>query len=263
MAVESEHMSLLETKGLTKQFGGLTAVNSLDIQINEGEIVGLIGPNGAGKTTVFNLISGFFAPTDGTILFRDERIDGLKPDRIARKGCIRTFQSTKLFGEYSVMKNVLMAQHIHSRIHLWDPFICSRSFRRRENLLFEEAERILELMGILEEREELAQDLPHGHQQALGIAIAMAAHPKLLLLDEPATGMNPEERSIMMQRIRKIAATGVTILIIEHDMKVIMNLCSRIVAINYGKKIAEGGPSEIRSNPQVIQAYLGKTDVSP
>ena len=256
-------MSLLETKMLTKQFGGLTAVDSLEVQINEGEVVGLIGPNGAGKTTVFNLLAGFFPPSSGSILFEGERIDGLRPDRIARKGCIRTFQSTKLFGEYSVIKNVLMAQHLYSGMHFWDAFIHSRFFRERENRLHKEAEEILELMGISGQRDEQACDLPHGHQQALGIAIALAAHPKLLLLDEPATGMNPEESLVMMERIRKIAGIGITILIIEHDMKVIMNLCSRIIAINYGKKIAEGTPDEIRENPEVIQAYLGKTDVSP
>ncbi len=253
-------MPLLETKNLTKQFGGLTAVLDLEMWIDEGEIVGLIGPNGAGKTTVFNLITGFVHPSYGTILFDGKRIDGLKGDKIAHRGCIRTFQSTKLFGEFSVIRNILMAQHLHSGVRLWDPFLPSR--RHKENLLLKEAEGILDLMGISEQRDEQAQDLPHGQQRALGIAMALAARPKLLLLDEPATGMNPEESLIIMQRIRKIASAGVTVLIIEHDMKVVMNLCSRIVAINYGKKIAEGTPKEIRENPEVIAAYLGKTDGS-
>jgi len=256
-------MLLLETKKLTKQFGGLTAVNNLEIEINEGEIVGLIGPNGAGKTTVFNMITGFFPPSRGIVLFKDERIDGLRPDKVAKKGCVRTFQPTKLFIDYSVIKNVLMSQYLHSGIHLWDMIIPSSSRRHKENLLIKEAEDILDLVGISDQKDEQAQDLPHGHQQALGIAIALAAHPKLLLLDEPATGMNPEESLIMMQRIRKISGAGITIVIIEHDMKVIMNLCSRIIAINYGKKIAEGTPKEIRNNPEVIQAYLGTTNDSP
>jgi branched-chain amino acid transport system ATP-binding protein len=255
-------MLLLETKKLTKRFGGLTAVNSLELQINQGEIVGLIGPNGAGKTTVFNLITGFFPPSNGTILLNGERVEGLRPHNIAQKGCTRTFQPTKLFSGYSVIRNVLMAQHLYSRIHFWDPFVASPSLRDKENMLLKEVESILDLVGISEQRNEQAQDLPHGHQQALGIAIALATHPKLLLLDEPATGMNPEESFVMMERIRKIANTGITIGIIEHDMKVIMNLCSRIIAINYGKKIAEGTPKQIRENPEVIQAYLGKNDVS-
>ena len=253
-------MLLLETKNLTKCFGGLTAVNNLNIEINEGEIVGLIGPNGAGKTTVFNLITGFFPPTSGTVLFKGQRINGLRPDKIAGKGCVRTFQPTKFFSEYSVMKNILMAQHLQPKIRSWEAFIMSPSARRKDSLLNKKAEEILELAGIYDQKDEQAQNLPHGHQQALGIAIALAAHPKLLLLDEPATGMNPEESIIMMQRIRNIAANGISIVIIEHDMKVIMNLCSRIIAINYGGKIAEGTPEEIKANNEVIQAYLGTAD---
>jgi branched-chain amino acid transport system ATP-binding protein len=253
-------MLLLETKNLTKSFGGLIAVNNLKLEINEGEIVGLIGPNGAGKTTVFNLITGFFPPTNGTILFKGQRINGLRPDKIAEKGCVRTFQPTKIFSEYSVMKNILMAQHVHPKIRSWEAFLMPPSARIKDSLLNKKAEEILELVGIDSQKDEQAQNLPHGHQQALGIAIALAAHPKLLLLDEPATGMNPEESMIMMQRIRKIAANGISIVIIEHDMKVIMNLCSRIIAINYGAKIAEGTPEEIKANNEVIQAYLGTAD---
>lgn len=253
-------MMLLETKGLTKYFGGLAAVDDLDVKINEGEIIGLIGPNGAGKTTVFNLITGVFPPMKGAVLFKGESITGLKPDQVAKKGVVRTYQLTKLFGEYSVINNVLMAQHLHAQIGFWGAFFRPPSARRRESALLQEAEEIMKLVGIEGQKDESAKNLPHGHQRALGIAIALAAAPKLLLLDEPATGMNPEESNTLMQRIRNIASKGITILIIEHDMKLVMGLCERVVVLNQGKKIAEGPPDEIKENREVIQAYLGAPD---
>ncbi len=254
-------MGLLEIKRLTKNFGGLTAVSDLNIEINKGEIVGLIGPNGAGKTTVFNLVTSFFSPTNGNIIFKGEDITGLKPDKVAKKGIVRTFQLTRLFGEYSVVKNVLMAQHLHSQINFWEEFFMPPSTRRREAILLRYAEEILNLMGLYEKRTELAKNLPHGHQRSLGIAIALAAQPELLLLDEPTTGMNPEESKIMMQRIQNIADRGITVVLIEHDMKVVMGLCQRIIVLNYGRKIAQGTPQQILENNEVIQAYLGVPDV--
>jgi len=253
-------MVLLQTKNLTKSFGGLTAVSDLNIKVNKGEIVGLIGPNGAGKTTVFNLITSFFPPTKGNVIFKGEDITGLKPDKIAKKGIVRTFQLTRLFGEYSVVKNVLMAQHLRSHMNFWLEFLMPFSTRSREAALLQHAEEILNLMGLYEKRNELAKNLPHGHQRSLGISIALSVQPELLLLDEPTTGMNPEESKTMMQRIQNIADTGMTIVLIEHDMKVVMGLCHRIIVLNYGRKIAEGTPQEIIENSEVIQAYLGVPD---
>lgn len=253
-------MPLLETKGLTKYFGGLAAVNDVNLKINKGEIVGLIGPNGAGKTTLFNLITGVFSPKSGTIIFKDRPIAGLKPDQVAKVGIVRTYQLTKLFSEYSVIRNVLMSQHLHGGIGFWGALFKPPSTRRREAVLFQEAEETLKLVGIEGQKDELAGNLPHGHQRALGMAIALAAQPELLLLDEPVTGMNPEESNTMMQRIRQIASGGITILIIEHDMKLVMRMCQSIVVLNHGKKIAEGTPEEIKENREVIQAYLGAPD---
>jgi branched-chain amino acid transport system ATP-binding protein len=254
-------MVLLETKILTKNFGGLTAVSDLSIEVHKGEIVGLIGPNGAGKTTVFNLITSFFSPNKGHIIFKGQDITGLKPDQVAKKGIIRTFQLTRLFGEYSVLKNVLMAQHLHTQTNFWKEFCLPRSMRRTEGVLLQYAEEILNGMGLYEKRDELAKNLPHGHQRSLAVSIALAAQPELLLLDEPTAGMNPEETRIMMHRIHNIADRGITVLLIEHDMKVVMGLCRRIVVLNYGRKIAEGTPQEIMENSEVIQAYLGVPDV--
>ena len=254
-------MALLETRGLTKNFGGLNAVDDFSISINKGELVGLIGPNGAGKTTVFNLITRVFRPTSGAVIFKGKNIAGLKPDKVARRGIVRTFQLTTLFGEYSVIQNVLVAQYLRSQISAWGAFLMYPSIRRREAVLFQQAEEILNLMGLYEKKNELANNLSHGHQRALGIAIALAAQPELLLLDEPAAGMNPEESGGMMRRIESIADRGITILLIEHDMKVIMGLCKRIVVLNYGKKIAEGTPQQIKKDSEVIKAYLGAPDV--
>jgi branched-chain amino acid transport system ATP-binding protein len=250
-------MALLETRLLTKQFGGLTAVKNVSIQINEGEIIGLIGPNGAGKTTLFNLVTGVFPPTGGNIMFKGSNIAGLKPHQVAKRGIVRTFQLTKLFAEYSVIKNVLMAQHLHCHIGFWGALFMPPSSRRREAILLRQAKEILDLLGLSERKNELAKNMPHGHQRALGIGMALAAQPELLLLDEPTAGMNPEESITMMQRIQNIAHRGITVLLIEHDMKVVMGLCQRIIVLNYGSKIAEGGPQEIKENNEVIQAYLG------
>lgn len=254
-------MVLLETKTLTKNFGGLTAVSDLSFEVHKGEIVGIIGPNGAGKTTVFNLITSFFPPNKGNILFKGQDITGLKPDKVAKKGIVRTFQLTKLFGEFPVLKNVLMGQHLHTQSNFWKEFFLPRSMRPREGLLLQFAEEILKGMGLYEKRDELAKNLPHGHQRSLAVSIALAAQPELLLLDEPTAGMNPEETRVMMQRIHDIADRGITVLLIEHDMKVVMGLCRRIVVLNYGRKIAEGTPQEIMENSEVIQAYLGVPDV--
>lgn len=251
-------MALLEIKGLTKHFGGLTAVNELDFSVDDGEIVGLIGPNGAGKTTVFNLITGGFPPTDGKIYFRGEDITGLRPDQVAKKGLARTFQATTLFQLFPSVINVVIGSHLYAGLNFFGALFSTRRTRQKEKETLTRAMGIINLMELDDWAMVPAQDLPHGHQRALGVAIALAAEPKLLLLDEPVTGMNPEETVHMMGLIRKIRdEQGLTIVLVEHDMKAVMGLCDRISVLSFGQKLAEGTPEEIQNDKRVIEAYLG------
>jgi branched-chain amino acid transport system ATP-binding protein len=254
-------MPLLELQQLTKCFGGLTAVNELDLSIKKGEIVGLIGPNGAGKTTVLNAISGVFRPTRGRVLFNDQDITGLKPHSVVEKGLVRTFQLTTLFRGMTVLDNILLGFHITSGTGFWSALFKS-TVQGRQNQLLTQAAEIADFMGLGEKQHELANNLPHGHQRALGTAIALAARPKLLLLDEPVTGMNEEETEQMMDRIKKTRDQGITILLVEHNMRLVMNICDKICVLNFGKKIAEGYPQEVCRNKDVIAAYLGKEYVA-
>jgi len=253
-------MQLLEVSGLSKNFGGLRAVHDLDFQVQVGDILGLVGPNGAGKTTVFNLITGVYLPNAGKILFRSEDISGLKPHRVARKGIARTFQLTTLYSNCSALENVVIGHHLKMQtglrsILLRTPFFWSEEKKAKENAL-----QLMEFIGLSGQENFLAKNLPHGHQQRLKIAIALSSAPQLLLLDEPVSGMNPEETNEMMALIGKIRANGITIIMIEHDMRAVMGLCDRIVVINYGEKLAEGVPQQIQENPEVIEAYLGRKD---
>lgn len=254
-------MSLLELQKLTKCFGGLTAVNELDLSIREGEIVGLIGPNGAGKTTVLNAISGVFRPTKGRVLFNDQDITGLKPHSVVEKGLVRTFQLTTLFRGMTVLDNILLGFHITSGTGFWSALF-NTAVQGSQKQLLTQAAGIADFMGLGEKQLELANNLPHGHQRALGTAIALAARPKLLLLDEPVTGMNEEETEQMMDRIKKTRDKGITILLVEHNMRLVMNICDKIYVLNFGKKIAEGYPQEVCRNKDVIAAYLGKEYVA-
>jgi branched-chain amino acid transport system ATP-binding protein len=248
-------MPILETRDLTRRFGGLTAVDRLSFAVEEGAIHGLIGPNGAGKTTTFNLISGFYAPHAGAVLFRGRDVAGLKTSAIAALGIVRTFQATTLFQELTVLENVLVGRHLAARAGVIEA-VLGRDRRRQEEAR-QAALALLAFFGLEQRRDEPAASLPHGLQRALGLAVALAADPALLLLDEPFTGMNPEETRAMMGLVRKVRERGVTILLVEHDMQAVMGLCERITVMNFGRLLTEGTPEEIRRHPDVIAAYLG------
>ncbi len=249
--------AILEIDGLVMRFGGLVAVNQLSFSIEEGAIHGLIGPNGAGKTTTFNAISGFYTPTAGTVRLRGQTISGLSMHQVARSGLVRTFQHSTLFAEMSVLENVLIGTHRAIRPNLLAAILgTDRALRKEAEKRAIEALAYFDLDGIAGER---AGDLSHGHQRALGMAIAYAAAPDVILLDEPFTGMNAQETAHMMAITQKLRNAGITIVIVEHDMKAIMGLCDRITCMSFGKLLAEGGPDDIRTNPDVIQAYLGGT----
>lgn len=245
----------LEVRNLTMRFGGLTAVDSLSFKVDQGTIHGLIGPNGAGKTTTFNMISGFYTPTEGQILLRGEDISGLKMHEVARRGVVRTFQHSTLFAELTVLENALVGTHMPFRPNIFAAIIgWDKEDRRGAEARAREALEFFGLDGLVDER---AGDLSHGHQRALGMAVAYASHPDVILLDEPFTGMNPEETKHMMGLMRRLKENGITILLVEHDMQAIMGLCDRITCMSFGKFLAEGGPQEIRNHPAVIEAYLG------
>ena len=246
---------MLEVRNLWRRFGGLVAVSDLSFSVGENEIRGLIGPNGAGKTTTFNVISGFYPPSAGQVLFRDEDISGMRTSAIAARGLVRTFQATTLFQELTVIENVLVGCHLQARSGPLRTLLGAD--RRREAAARDKALEILDFFGLGDRAEDLAVSLPHGLQRALGIAVAFAADPKLLLLDEPFTGMNPEETRQMMEIARRVRDRGVTLLLVEHDMQAVMGLCDRITVLNFGKLLTEGTPEEVRRHPDVIEAYLG------
>jgi len=250
-------MAMLELVGLRKQFGQLVAVRDMDLSVEEGELRGLIGPNGSGKTTMFNLITGFLRPNKGRIIWQGHDITKLPPHSRAERGLVRTFQITTLLKETTALRNVVIACHLHTGTGPFQQFIRDPRTREKEKTVEERALDLLETMGIAHVKDEIAGCLPHGYQEALALAIAMATEPKLLLLDEPITGMNPVETREMMERIRRINESGVTILLVDHDMRAVMGTCRQITVINFGEKIAEGSPEEISKNKDVIEAYLG------
>ncbi len=250
-------MPVLEVKNVTKKFGGLTALNDVSFQVEKGEIRGLIGPNGAGKSTMFKNIAGFYTPTTGSVIYQGRNIEGMQPHSIAEMGIVRTFQETTLFQELSVFENALVGCHIKAKTDLFSAILGLDN--QRQKAAAEKVMEVLDFMGLSDRRDQLASQLPLGSQRALAISIALVSEPKLMLMDEPFAGMNPEETNHMMDLTRKVQESGITIILVEHDMRAVMGLCHYLTVLNFGQLLAEGTPEQIRNNDSVIEAYLGSS----
>jgi len=248
-------MAILEIDSVSKQFGGLTALDNVSFQVEEGEIRGLIGPNGAGKSTMFKNIAGFQVPTMGSIRYQGQSIEGKNPHTIAEMGIVRTFQETTLFQELSVFENALVGTHIRARSNVFSAVLGLD--RQKQEAASDRVMEVLEFMGLTERKDQLASELPLGSQRALALSIALVSEPKVMLMDEPFAGMNGEETSHMMDLTRKVQESGITVVLVEHDMKAVMGLCNYLTVLNFGQILAQGTPEEVRNNEKVIEAYLG------
>lgn len=250
-------MPLLELKNVTKLFGKLAAIEDIDLGVEKGEVLGIVGPNGSGKTTMINIISGYYRPTQGEIFFNGERISRLRPDQIASRGIVRTFQSNVLFEGATVLESMIIGSFLQYKTKDWQSILESKAYKDDHERVVGRVIELLKTYDIFNDIFLPAAGLSHGYQRMLGIAMALIANPKVLLLDEPTTGMNHEEAVFVVENIRKISEQGVTVLVIEHNMKVVLNIATRIVVLNFGNKIAEGKPEEVMNKQEVIEAYLG------
>lgn len=248
-------MTILEIVGVSKRFGGLTALKDVSFQVAEGEIRGLIGPNGAGKSTMFKIIAGFSAPTKGSVVYRGQNIEGNKPHAIAKMGIVRTFQETTLFQEMSVFENALVGSHMAAQTDIFSAIFGLG--KQKQRAAVDKVMDVLEFMGLSERKDSLASELPLGSQRALALSIALVSEPKVMLMDEPFAGMDPRETNHMMDLTRKVQESGVTIILVEHDMKAVMGLCHYLTVLNFGQVLAEGTPEDIRNDERVVEAYLG------